>query len=255
MGKEMKISAVVLTNDSEKTLGDCLESLGWVDEVVIVDGGSKDKTRKIVERYKDTKFFVKKGDFSQKRNFGAKKATGDWLLYVDDDERVTPLLRGEIKSHISEGNVEAQAFAIPRKNILLGHEMKHGGWWPDYVLRLIKKDKLVGWEGELHEQPKIDGKVAKLENPLTHFSHRSIEEMVEKTNEWSLVEAKLLFDSKHPKMNLFRFFSAGFREFWYRGIKKMGFLDGAVGIIEIFYQVFSRLVTYTKLWEMQNNKS
>lgn len=75
--------------------------------------------------------------------------------------------------------------------------------------------------------------------------------MVEKTNIWSEIEAKLLYDSGHPKMNIFRFFSAGFREAWYRGVVKLGFLDGTVGIIEIIYQTFSRLITYSKLWELQ----
>ncbi len=138
-----------------------------------------------------------------------------------------------------------------RSNIFLGREMRHGGWWPDYVLRLIKKDKLITWEGELHEQPKINAEIGKLKNPLVHTSHRSLEEMVEKTNQWSEIEAKLLFESGHPKMAWWRFISVGFREFWNRGIVKMGFLDGVQGIIEVIYQSFSRMITYAKLWEMQ----
>lgn len=251
MGKEITVSAIILTKNSESMIPDCLESLSWVDEIVVVDSGSSDKTESIVTKNKKVRFFVKNLDYSKKRNFGAAKAKGEWIFYIDDDERVTPLLRKEIRSKIENKRSQAAAYAIPRKNILLGHEMKHGGWSPDYVLRLIRKDKLIKWEGELHEQPKIDGKVEKLVNPFTHFSHRSIEEMVEKTNEWSEIEAKLLFKSGHPKMNLVRFFTAGFREFWYRGFRKLGFLDGAVGVIEVFYQTFSRLVTYTKLWEMQ----
>ncbi|MEK7112099.1 MAG: hypothetical protein AAB875_02115, partial [Patescibacteria group bacterium] len=124
-------------------------------------------------------------------------------------------------------------------------------WSPDYVLRLIKKDSLLAWGGELHEQPKIKGEIEKLKNPLTHFSHRTLTEMVDKTNDWSEVEAKLLYNSGHPKMTWWRFLSVGAREFWERGIKKLGFLDGTVGMIEIIYQSFSRMITYAKLWEMQ----
>lgn len=247
----MKISAIVLTKNSEKMIGDCLKSLSWVDEVLVVDSGSTDKTKKITEAYKNAKFFVKRNGFSQKRNFGAKKALGEWLLYIDSDERVSSALQKEIESKIRISKSTLIGFAIPRKNILLGREMKYGGWWPDYVLRLIKKDALVRWEGELHEQPKVKGKVGKLKNPMIHITHRTLSEMVEKTNEWSEIEAKLLFKSGHPKMNLLRFMTAGWREFWYRGVKKMGFLDGAIGVIEIIYQTFSRMVTYTKLWEMQ----
>ena len=209
----------------------CLDSVGWADEVIKVE------TDNIP------------GSFSQWRNYGAQKAKGNWLLYVDSDEEVSPKLREEIRREILEGKFPAHA--IPRKNILLGKEMKFGGWWPDYVVRLIKKGTLIKWEGELHEQPKLRSGIGKLKQALLHTSHRNLTEMVEKTNKWSEIEAELLFKSGHPKMNIFRFFSAGFREFWYRGIVKLGFLDGTVGIIEVIYQVFSRLITYAKLWEKQ----
>ena len=229
----MKISAIVLIggNPDKKLLEKCLDSLSWADEVV------KIYTDKI------------HGNFADWRNSGAKKAKGDWMLYVDSDEEVTYKLKKMILQVI--GSTEFSAYAIPRRNIFLGHEMKWGGWSPDYVLRLIKKDKLIGWRGELHEQPKVKGEICHLKEPLIHISHRSLSEMVDKTNRWSDVEAQLLFNAKHPKMNFFRFCSAGFREFWYRAVVKLGFLDGTVGVIEIIYQTYSRLITYSKLWEIQ----
>jgi glycosyltransferase involved in cell wall biosynthesis len=232
MGEKM-ISAVILIGGvSDKALlGKCLDSLSWADEIIKVETNGM------------------KGSFSEWRNYGARQAKEDWLFYVDSDEEVTPQLREEVLKNIIEGKFSA--YAIPRKNILLGRKMRFGGWWPDYVLRLIKKDSLIGWEGELHEQPKIKGEIGKLKNPLIHNSHRSLAEMVEKTNKWSEIEAKLLFESGHPKMNIVRFISAGAREFWYRGIVKLGFLDGTVGVIEVFYQTYSRLITYAKLWELQ----
>lgn len=244
-----KISVVVLTKNSEKLIEDCLESLSWADEILVIDSGSKDKTPDIAKKLGAQVFTAPQGGFSDLRNFGAKKAKGGWLLYVDADERVTPLLRKEIRGVLK--NPEHAAYAIPRKNILLGREMKHGGWWPDYVLRLMEKEALVVWRGELHEQPEIEGRVGKLKNPLIHITHRNLTEMVEKTNQWSEIEARLLFESDHPEMRWWRFFSVAFREFWYRAIKERGFLDGTVGAIEIIYQMFSRMITYAKLWEMQ----
>lgn len=234
------ISGIVLVGGAfdNKLLDKCLNSLSWADEVVRVETGSIP------------------GSFSEWRNFGASKAKGNWLFYVDSDEIVTNELKKEISESILRDKYSA--FAIPRENILLGRKMRFGGWWPDYVLRLIRKDSLIKWEGELHEQPKLkslsasrQGNVGKLINPLIHNSHRNLTEMVEKTNEWSEIEAKLLFKSGHPKMNIIRFISAGAREFWYRGIVKLGFLDGTVGVIEVFYQTYSRLITYAKLWELQ----
>lgn len=233
MGEKITISAIVLVggNYDANLLKKCLDSVSWCEEVVKVE------TKNI------------KGGFAEWRNAGAKKAGGDWLLYVDTDEEITPKLKERILQVTSSD--EFSGYAIPRRNIFLGHEMRWGGWKPDFQLRLIKKDKLVGWYGELHEQPKINGETCHLNEPLIHRSHRSLTEMVDKTNEWSEVEAKLLYDAHHPKMNFFRFASAAFRELWYRGVMHLGFLDGKVGVIETIYQVYSRLITYAKLWELQ----
>ena len=231
----MTVSTIVLIGGKydEILLKRCLDLVKWADEIIKVETDELS------------------GSFSEWRNYGAQKATGDWLFYVDSDEEVSKELREEIEIELEKERF--CAYAIPRKNILLGKEMKHGGWKPDYVLRLIKKEALIKWEGDLHEQPKIKGGVGKLKQALVHTSHRTLTEMVEKTNKWSEIEAELLFKSGHPKMNLFRFCSAGFREFWYRGIRKLGFLDGTIGVIEVFYQTYSRLITYAKLWEKQQS--
>lgn len=233
MGKKMRVSAIVLVggNYDKNLLRKCLDSISWCDEII------KLETKNI------------RGGFAEWRNEGAKKAGGDWLLYVDTDEEVTSKLKEKILQ-VTDSD-DFSGYAIPRRNIFLGHEMHWGGWWPDYVLRLIKKDKLKGWYGELHEQPRIDGEIYHLNEPFIHRSHRSLTEMVDKTNEWSEVEAKLLYNANHPKMNFVRFASAAFREFWYRGVMNLGFLDGKVGVIETMYQIYSRLITYAKLWELQ----
>lgn len=246
------LSAVILTKNSEETLADCLSSIEWISEIVIVDENSIDTTVEIAKKFGALVFETSDSNFSNKRNFGAKNCSSEWIFYIDADEKVTTDLKKEILSSINSSRYTG--YAIPRKNILLGHEMKHGGWWPDYVLRLIKKKDLLGWKGKLHEQPEIKGNIGKLTNPLIHNSHRSLSTMVEKTNQWSEIEAELLFKSNHPKMTWWRFFSVAFREFWYRGIIKLGFLDGSTGIIEIIYQMYSRMITYAKLWEMQITK-
>lgn len=258
-----KISAIVLTKNSENLVADCLASVSWTDEIVVIDDNSRDKTREIA-RKAGGKVFTFSGNFSEKRNFGTKKAIGDWLLYVDADERVTPLLRKEIRSAISHQQSTINhfiAYAIPRRNFVFGKELKYCGFWPDYVKRLFKKDKFRGWTGELHEEPNFDvdgevviggkGKIGHLEKPLTHLKHSNLSEMVDKTNEWSEIEAKLMFEANHPPMNLPRFLTAMFREFWLRMIKQKAFLDGTVGIIYAVYQVYSRFISYAKLWEMQ----
>jgi len=236
MGKKVKISAIVLIGGKydKNLLRKCLDSLFWCDEIVKVE------TDKM------------KGNFADFRNEGAKRAKGEWLLYVDSDEEVTRNLKETILKVTSSD--EFAAYAIPRRNFIFGKEMKHCGLSPDYVLRLIGKDKLKGWVGELHEQPEVKGEICHLKEPFIHRKHKTLDEMVDKTNEWSEIEAKLMFDAGHPEMNIFRFFSAGLREFWLRMVIQTAFLDGVKGVIYGMYQVFSRLISYAKLWEMQLKK-
>lgn len=230
----MKISAIVLVGPKtgKDLLKKCLDSVSWCDETIRIGPEVK-------------------GSFSDRRNFGARQARGGWLLYVDADEEVTPLLRKEVESQITNPKLQISAFAIPRKNYIFDKEFHHGGQRPDYVKRLFLKAKFKRWKGELHEEPIFSGELGHLKNPLIHNKHKNLEEMVEKTNEWSEIEAKLMFEAKHPKMNVLRFISAGFREFWLRMIKQVAFLDGVEGVIYGLYQVYSRLISYAKLWERQ----
>ncbi|HUV71864.1 MAG TPA: glycosyltransferase family 2 protein [Clostridia bacterium] len=251
--KKIKLSVIILTKNEEEVIADCLESVKWADEIVIVDNQSTDKTLKIVGKQGIKNIVESKGNsFADHRNLGVQAARGEWLLYVDADERVTPVLRKEINTLISQENNRFSAYAIPRRNIRLTKELHWGGWWPDYVLRLMRKEKLESWEGELHEQPKIDGQIGYLKEALVHFSHRgSFKHKLQNTINWSEVEAQKLFDAGHPPMNIRRFLSAMAREFYQRMIRAQAFRDGTEGIIEAIYQIFSVFITYARLWEMQ----
>jgi len=254
-----KLSAIVLTKNEEPVIAACLESIKWADEIIIVDHNSIDRTLEVVKKYRVKEILraPKESSFSDRRNLGAKSASGEWLLYVDADERVTPELKTEIQSLITnhQSPITYSAYAIPRKNIRLTKVLYHGGWWPDYVLRLMKKDKLVRWEGELHEQPKIDGRVGKLKKAFLHFSHRgSFEHKLQNTINWSKIEAQKMYEADHPPMNTLRFLSAMGREFYKRMVKYQAWRDGTEGIVEAFYQVFSVFISYARLWEMQQKE-
>ena len=222
--KKNKISVIYLVGGKydQEIFEKSLESVKWANEIVKVDADKNPSS------------------FAELRNIGAKMAKNEWLLYIDTDEIVTNNLH-KVLIESSETDDYA-AYAIPRRNFIFGHEMKHCGQWPDYVLRLIKKSSLIAWEGDLHEQPKVRGKVFHLSEPLIHHKHDHLSDMVDKTNKWSELEAKLMFDAQHPKMNLIRFASAGLREFWQRMILQTAFLDGVYGVIYGLYQVFSRLI-------------
>jgi glycosyltransferase involved in cell wall biosynthesis len=252
-----KVSVIILTKNEEPVIRDCLESVKWADEIVVVDNYSTDGTLEIVKKYGAKVIKSKVGNnFADHRNIGAKAASGEWLLYVDADERVKPELKEEIQALLANDPVYP-AYAIPRENIRLTKVLYHGGWWPDYVLRLIKKSALKIWvSGELHEQPEIIGENGYLKKPFLHFGHRgSFEHKLQNTINWSVIEAKLLFDSGHPPMNVLRFLSAMGREFFKRMVRLQAYRDGLEGMMEATYQVFSVFITYARLWEMQNKKT
>ena len=250
--KNILISAIVVAKNEEIKIEECLKSLSFADEIVLVDNGSKDKTNEIARRNKAKIIQCLSGSWSEWRNSGADSSAGEWLLYIDADERVTQKLQEEIKRVIKESDTKS-LYAIPRRNIILGKEMVHGGWWPDYVKRLIKKKDLQGWKGDLHEEPVLRGEMGYLVNYIIHLKHDNLSEMVSKTNIWSNIEAKLLFDAHHPKMVWWRFLRPMFTELWSRLIAKMGVLDAQEGVIYSIYQMWSRFITYAKLWEKQKN--
>lgn len=248
------ISVIIIAKDAASKIEECLESVEWADEVLVLDGGSEDRTVEIAKKHSAKVTRQTGKNYSDWRNQGAKLARGDWLFYVDYDERVTPDLRDEINLQITSHKSQVTSFvayALPRRNFVFGKELKHGGWYPDYVLRLIKQSQLVGWRGELHEQPKIKGRVGYLRNALIHHKEDSISDMVAKTNIWSEVEAKLFYKAGHPQMTWWRFWRIMGTEIFDRLIIKGGILDGGEGIIYGIYQGWSKFLTYAKLWEMQ----
>jgi hypothetical protein len=183
---------------------------------------------------------------------GAKSAVNNWLFYIDADERCTPELKEEVSLIVSQYRIiVSSAYAVPRRNFIFGQEFKHSGQYPDYQKRLFKKSALKKWSGDVHEEPEFVGDLGHLKNPLIHLKQITIQEMVEKTDKWSEIEAELMFAAHHPPMNVIRFGSAVVREFWLRMIIQTAFLDGPKGIIYAFYQVFSKFVSYSKLYELQ----
>jgi len=242
----MKISGIVIVRNAEEIIADCLDSLSFCDEIVVVDSLSDDRTKDIAEKMGAKVYELKFKDFSEARNFGLKKALGDWVVYIDADERITKELAAEIKKNVSAGDFSA--FRIKRKNFYFGnHE------WPyiEHLERVFKKDKLQGWYGEVHESPKVIGKIGTLDGFLLHYTHRDLTSMVKKTIQWSKVEAELRYKAGHPKMTWWRFPRVMLTAFFDSYIRQGGWRVGTVGLIESMYQSFSIFVTYARLWELQ----
>lgn len=245
---KVKVSAVVIAKNESKNIEACLDSLSFVDEIVVIDTQSTDNTVELAKKAGANVYTSSQKHFSDWRNLGTQKAAGELVLHLDADERATPEFAKEVKEKINE---DFGAYAIPRRNFILGKEMHYGGQWPDYVVHLVRKDNFVKWAGDLHEEPKFNGKLGYIKSPIIHLKHDNLSDMVTKTNKWSEIEAKLMLAANHPQMTVIRFVSAMLREFWLRMVRQLAFLDGPKGVIYALYQVFSRFVSYAKLWEMQ----
>lgn len=249
--KKPTISAVIIAKDEAARISDCIARLSWTDEIIVIDNGSRDKTRDIARRLKAKVTRVSGGSFSLLRNRGAAMAKGTWILYVDADEWMTKELSTEIQTIVS-GYTEGQpvAYFIQRKNYYLGE------LWPthDRMERLFLKKHLISWKGDLHETPEVRGARGMLKEPLIHTTHRTLEEMVAKTNTWSFIEAKLRYQSGHPPIVAWRLLRVMITGFYTSFISQQGFRAGTVGFIESMYQAFSLFITYAKLWELQQQK-
>jgi glycosyltransferase involved in cell wall biosynthesis len=245
-----KISAIILTKNSENLLADCIESIKELaGEIIVIDDKSTDRT---VDLAKHLGARVEKADvslnFADKRNLGLKKAKGKWILYIDADERVTPELSRSIQFITNLKKPECQAYKILRKNYYFGnHE------WPfiEVLERLFEKSSLKGWHGPVHETPKVNGKIGELNGLLLHYTHRDLTSMVNKTIEWSKIEAELRFKSNHPPVVWWRFPRVIITGFFNSYIRQKGYKAGTVGLLESIYQSFSMFITYARLWEMQ----
>jgi len=254
--KKNKISIITITLNEEQMIDDCLKSAVWADELILLDGGSTDKTLQIAEKYQAKVFSqeAKEKDWASWHNQGKIKATGDWIFYLDADERITPGLQKEIITIIKNKNCHDSAFAVPRRNILLGKAMNFGGWYPDYQIRLFKKENLKKWQGRLHERPIFKGTLGYLKQQMLHLTHRDLSSMVEKTILFSNVEAQLLYQAGHPPVVWWRILKVMIWEFFDRFGKKQAWRDGIVGWIEGLFQVFNKFLIYARLWEKQQAK-
>ena len=253
----VKLSVIIVAKNEEKDIEDCLKSVQWAKEIIFVDTGSTDKTLSIARRYsvKITNYSFKKFEYDTWRNIGLKAASGEWVLYLDADERITPELKKEIQKTLLAAKFNA--YMIPRRNFLLGKELHWGGWWPGYVKRLFRKNSLKGWINHLHEEPVFEGEFGYLKEPMIHLQPETIEPMLKKSIEWSKLEAKMLYNSQHPPVVWWRVLRMGLTTLFERMFRKQGFRDGVEGMIESCYQAFHTMIVYVQLWEMQcqNQKS
>lgn len=250
------ISVIVLTKNEERNIVDCLESVKFCDEIIVVDDNSTDRTLELVElfskQHSKVKVFKRKlnGNFSKQRQFGVEKTSSDWVLFVDADERITSDLATEIKENLSLPNFGG--FLIPRVDFMWGKQLKHGETGNIKLLRLFDKRK-GELKGRVHEVWETKSKVGSLNSPILHYPHPTISEFLEEINFYTTLRAEELFE-KRVKVNFFSivFYTKG--KFLLNYFFKLGFLDGLEGFIHAMIMSFHSFMVRGKLWLLWQKK-
>lgn len=246
-----QVSVVITTFNSEDKIGDCIKSVSFVDEIIVVDGTSSDNTSKIAEE-NGAKVFKRPNNpmLNKNKNFGFSQAKNEWILSLDSDERVTPGLKEEILE-VLDGDKGKSGYFVPRKNIIFGKWIEHTGWYPDYQLRLFKKGKGKFAEKHVHEFIEIEGEIGHLNNSFLHLNYDSISQFLDKTfNIYTHSEAENLIKNGY-QAELADSIRMPAKEFLNRYFYGKGYLDGAHGLVLSLLMSFYHLVVFLRVWEIQ----
>jgi len=249
-GKRLSISAVVVCFNEEDRIGDCLQSLRWCDEIVVVDSFSTDRTMEICQKYADKVVQRAWTGYRDQKAFAHSQTTKEWVLLVDSDERVTPALRDEILSALAQNNGVYAGYSLPRLVFYLGRWWWRGGWYPDYDVRVFRSDRATWGGSDPHEKILVDGKVRRLSNPLHHFSYRNMEDHIQRINRFtSISSTELKKDGVRWRLSdaLFRPFGRFVRSY----ILKRGFMEGFGGFYVAVSAAVYVFLKYAKLWESE----
>jgi glycosyltransferase involved in cell wall biosynthesis len=245
-----KLSVILITRNESAQIVDCLESVRFADEWIVVDAGSSDETVALASGWgAEVHVHPEWQGFGRQKNLALQYATGDWVLSIDADERVTPELAEEIQQAIRNA-AGATAYTMPRLSSYCGRFMRHGGWWPDRVLRLFRRDSGRFAELLVHESVEVVGPVAKLRGHLVHYSYPSVESVIEKMNSYTTAGARAMRE-RGRQASVLQAVLHGAWAFWRSYVLRAGFLDGPQGLMAAVSSAESTYYRYLKRWFME----
>jgi len=245
------ITAVVITKNEERNINRCLASLGFCDEIIVVDSFSTDSTVEVAKNFTDRVYQVEWRGYVGQKNYGVGMANFNWILSLDADEEVSEDLKNEILILLGK-NPSHSAFSVPRKTIHSGQWIKHGGWYPNRLVRLFDKNRGSWVGGSVHEYWDSQGGVGELKNDLIHYSFENIFDQVERNNLYSTLGARAL-NEKKLQFSIWHLIFKPIFKFFETYILKCGFLDGYLGFIIAVSAAYSVFLKWAKLWELSKH--
>lgn len=249
---KVPLSVYMITFNNSATIARALESIaGWADEVIVVDSHSPDGTADIALGYTQQVFHLDTTDLREKYQHAQDRCKNRWVLFIDADEWLTEEFRKEVEDILVSGSA-SDGYIADRRNIYLGREIRHGGWYPDREIRLYRKDR-GGWEGGIHAKVHVKGKVGHLRNHYLHTPYADSAHQLRTIDRYSEAYARDLFTAGrgfHLANMVFRPVWRFFRDY----IFKMGFLDGVPGIIIMASTMYYVFMKHARLWEMEKDE-
>ncbi len=248
----MSLSVILITKNEEANLKECLESVSFANEIIVVDSQSNDKTQEIAQSF-GAKLEITSDwpGFGPQKNRALNLATQEWVLSIDADERVTPELKEEILAVISSKDT-ANCYAIPRSSWYCGRFMKHSGWYPDYVDRLFKRGTAKFSDHLVHERLLPDGSVAKLKNHFLHYSFKDFSQVLKKVDAYSTASAEQAY-LKGKRSSVGKAIGHGLWAFIRTYFLRLGFLDGSQGLALAISNAEGTYYRYIKIWLIEQS--
>jgi glycosyltransferase involved in cell wall biosynthesis len=249
----MTISVAIVAMDEEANIGRTLASVGWADEIVLVDSGSKDRTCAIAREH-GARIVVEawRGYVAQKQ-FAIELCTKDWVLLLDADEEVSPGLAEEIRAAIA-GEISASGYKLPRKNLFLGRWIRHGGFYPDPKLRLFRRGQGFVTGHDPHDRcelkPGVPQQTRQFNNALIHYTYPTLTLYLNHMNRYSSLGAQLAVAKGHRTFSLVNIVLRPLATFAYNYFIRLGFLDGREGLLLHLYHAGYVSWKYSKAWEL-----
>lgn len=247
------ISLVIITKNEAQHIGACIQSVPFAQDVVVLDSDSSDETPHLAKAAGARVFVEPWRGFGPQKNRAVELAQHDWVLSLDADERLSSDLRNEIEELLKTNPLEVDAFEIPRMSFHLGRWIRHGGWYPDYQVRLFNRKRASWTQDQIHERVAAQT-CLRLKAPIEHFVFRSLSHQIETNNRYSQLMAENLM-TRGQRFSIWSLALKPISKFFETYIWKRGFSDGIPGLIIAVGAAYSVFLKWAKLWELEKAKA
>jgi glycosyltransferase involved in cell wall biosynthesis len=242
------LSVIIAARNEAHQIAECVRSASFADEVIVLDSRSTDGTAAAASEAGATVHLTDWPGYGPQQQRGIALARHDWVLSLDADERITPELAAEIRAAIEQP--AAEGYRLPRYSSFCGQFMNHGGWRPDYTLRLVRRERAGFTDHFLHAHMTVDGRSADLHSPIVHYSYRDLDDVLEKLTRYSR-GAAIDAQAHGQRSSLARALASGFWAFCRTYLLRQGFRDGRMGLVLAIYNAQTSYYKYLRLWLLQ----